>query len=149
MASTASLDVADGPVMSLISKRLRTLCKKMNPINAMEDSVSQGKSFNKEQEEVLINELEKLRQPLASALAKELEASVAHTRCDAETLAENSGSRRPQSRLLDICLFCIIFRRPQSRFQVQNKQDVAPTKKEEDDDNWDLPEVDAPYISTA
>ncbi|XP_020208261.1 30S ribosomal protein S21, chloroplastic [Cajanus cajan] len=40
-------------------------------------------------------------------------------------------------------------RRPQSRFQVQNKQDVAPTKKEEDDDNWDLPEVDAPYISTA
>eukprot|EP00256_Glycine_max_P049323 XP_006604143.2 30S ribosomal protein S21, chloroplastic [Glycine max] len=40
-------------------------------------------------------------------------------------------------------------RRSQSRFQPQNKPDVAATKKEEDDDNWDLPEVDAPYISTA
>ncbi|QCD96650.1 30S ribosomal protein S21, chloroplastic [Vigna unguiculata] len=39
-------------------------------------------------------------------------------------------------------------RRPQSRFQAQNKPDVATTKKVEDDDNWDLPEVDAPYIST-
>ncbi|KAG4933625.1 hypothetical protein JHK87_047627 [Glycine soja] len=40
-------------------------------------------------------------------------------------------------------------RRFQSKFQPQNKPDVAATKKEEDDDNWDLPEVDAPYISTA
>ncbi|KAG4938363.1 hypothetical protein JHK86_044504 [Glycine max] len=40
-------------------------------------------------------------------------------------------------------------RRFQSRFQPQNKPDVAPTKKEEDNDNWNLPEVDAPYISTA
>nr|KYP65975.1 hypothetical protein KK1_012253 [Cajanus cajan] len=53
MASTASLDVADGPVMSLISKRLRALRKKLNHINAMEDSVSQGKPLNKEQEEGL------------------------------------------------------------------------------------------------
>ncbi|XP_027352083.1 30S ribosomal protein S21, chloroplastic-like [Abrus precatorius] len=38
-------------------------------------------------------------------------------------------------------------RRPQLRSPMLNKQDVQNTKKEEaDDDNWDLPEVDAPYI---
>ncbi|KAL2349310.1 hypothetical protein Fmac_003310 [Flemingia macrophylla] len=83
MASTASLDVADGPVMSLFSKRLRALRKKLNRIHAMEESVSQGKPLNKEQEELLrskpyvlalIDELDKLRQPLASALAEELDS---------------------------------------------------------------------------
>ncbi|XP_020209014.1 uncharacterized protein LOC109793950 [Cajanus cajan] len=101
MASTVSLDVPDGPVMSLISKRLYALRKKLNRINAMEDSVSQGKPLNKEQEEVLrskpsvlafIDELEKLDQPLASALAEELEASVAYTR---HGTAENFDSSEP------------------------------------------------------
>ena len=48
--------------------------------------------------------------------------------------------------LFDNCLCCVVFRRPQMRSPMQNKQDVqATTKKEEDDDNWDLPEGDTPY----
>ncbi|RDY09674.1 hypothetical protein CR513_05925, partial [Mucuna pruriens] len=103
MEATASHDVPDGPVMSLINKRLRALRKKLNRILAMEESVSQGKLLNKEQEEVLrskpsvlalIDELEKLRQPLASAVSEELE-NTAQNRRGAETLAENSGSVEP------------------------------------------------------
>ncbi|TKY69740.1 DIL domain myosin family protein [Spatholobus suberectus] len=110
MASTASPDVADGPVMSLIGKRLRALRKKLNRILAMEESVSQGKPLNKEQEEVLrskpsvlalIDELEKLRPPLATALAEELEGA-ARNPGEAETLAENSGSREPRPNSNDV-----------------------------------------------
>ncbi|KAL5071431.1 hypothetical protein RYX36_022318 [Vicia faba] len=70
----------DGPVLNLINKRLRALRKKLNRITSMEESVSQGKPLNKEQEEVLrskpsvlvlIDELEKLtingRQSLSDA----------------------------------------------------------------------------------
>ncbi|KAF7819435.1 30S ribosomal protein S21, chloroplastic [Senna tora] len=38
-----------------------------------------------------------------------------------------------------------IFRRPLPRNPLENKQDVPTTKKEEDDDNWDLPEENIPY----
>ena len=67
--------------MCLISKRLRALKKKYNKILQIEESKSQGKSINKEQEEVLkskisvsvlIDEYEKLRQPLAMAVKEEL-----------------------------------------------------------------------------
>ncbi|KAK7309558.1 hypothetical protein RJT34_06382 [Clitoria ternatea] len=96
--TTATPDATDGPVMSLINKRLRALRKKLNRILAMEESVSQGKPLNKEQEEVLrskpsvlalIDEFEKLRQPLASALTEELNITRENK---PETLAENSGS---------------------------------------------------------
>lgn len=59
-------------VMALISKRLRAHRKRYNRITEMEDSVSQGKTLNKEQKEAirskpivaaLIEELEKLRLP--------------------------------------------------------------------------------------
>ncbi|KAJ4876393.1 glycine-rich protein [Raphanus sativus] len=59
-------------VMALISKRLRAHRKKYNRITEMEESVSQGKTLNKEQKEAirskpiviaLIEELEKLRLP--------------------------------------------------------------------------------------
>ncbi|KAG2330620.1 hypothetical protein Bca4012_019794 [Brassica carinata] len=59
-------------VMALISKRLRAHRKRYNRIAEMEDSVSQGKTLNKEQKEAirskpivaaLIEELEKLRLP--------------------------------------------------------------------------------------
>ncbi|CAH8360561.1 unnamed protein product [Eruca vesicaria subsp. sativa] len=62
-------------VMALISKRLRTHRKKYNRIIDMEESVSQGKTLNKEQQETirskpivtaLIQELEKLRPPSAA-----------------------------------------------------------------------------------
>ena len=87
MAATAASDVADGPVLSLINKRLRNLRKKQNRITQMEDAISQGKPINKEQEEVLrskpavvaqIDELEKLRQPLAAAVLEEVDLTIQH-----------------------------------------------------------------------
>ncbi|KAG7974970.1 hypothetical protein I3843_06G074600 [Carya illinoinensis] len=81
MAASESSDVSDGPVLSLLNKRLRALRKKLNRILQMEDAIAQGKPINKEQEEVLrskpavsalIDELEKLRQPLSQALSEEL-----------------------------------------------------------------------------
>ncbi|CAF1702509.1 uncharacterized protein LOC106442039 [Brassica napus] len=67
-------------VMALISKRLRTHRKKYNRITEMEESISQGKTLNKEQKETilskpivtaLIQELEKLRLPPPSAAVSE------------------------------------------------------------------------------
>uniref|UniRef100_A0A2N9EBJ5 Glycine-rich protein n=1 Tax=Fagus sylvatica TaxID=28930 RepID=A0A2N9EBJ5_FAGSY len=81
MAATASSDVSEGPVLNLINKRLRALRKKLNRITQMEEAIAQGKPINKEQEEVLrskpsvtalIDELEKLRQPLSQAVSEEL-----------------------------------------------------------------------------
>ncbi|XP_018476042.1 uncharacterized protein LOC108847327 isoform X2 [Raphanus sativus] len=66
--------------MALISKRLRTHRKKYNRITEMEESISQGKTLNKEQEEAirskpivtaLIQELEKLCVPPPSAAVSE------------------------------------------------------------------------------
>ncbi|CAN6441000.1 unnamed protein product [Victoria cruziana] len=71
----------DGPVLSMMSKRLRALRKKYNRILQTEESKAQGKPINKEQEDVLrskpaivalIEEYEKLRQPLIAALNEEL-----------------------------------------------------------------------------
>ncbi|OMO55089.1 hypothetical protein COLO4_36201 [Corchorus olitorius] len=87
MAATADAAAtsSDGPVLSLINKRLRALRKKHNRILQMEESVAQGKSLNKEQEEVLrskpavaalIDELEKLRQPLSSAVSEEISLAL-------------------------------------------------------------------------
>ncbi|CAN6817055.1 unnamed protein product [Brassica oleracea] len=67
-------------VMALICKRLRTHRKKYNRITEMEESISQGKTLNKEQKETilskpivtaLIQELEKLRLPPPSAAVSE------------------------------------------------------------------------------
>ncbi|KAI3516721.1 hypothetical protein L1887_15707 [Cichorium endivia] len=66
----ASSDVADGPVLTLLNKRIRNLTKKLKRIAQLEDSIAQGNSLikNKEQEEFLkskttiiaaIDELEK------------------------------------------------------------------------------------------
>ncbi|KAK6931174.1 hypothetical protein RJ641_002967 [Dillenia turbinata] len=87
MASTtaAASELPEGPVMSLLSKKLRALRKKHNRILQMEESLSQGKSLNKEQEEVLrskssvltlIEELEKLRSPLSAAVSDEINAAI-------------------------------------------------------------------------
>lgn len=71
----------DGPVLIMMNKRLRALKKKYNRILQIEEGKSQGKSINKEQEEVLktkiavaalIDEYEKLRVPLAMAVKAEL-----------------------------------------------------------------------------
>ncbi|CAL9052467.1 unnamed protein product [Musa banksii] len=86
MASSGMEAAVDGPVQNLMSKRLRALRKKYNRILQMEESLAQGKPLNKEQEEVLrskpaiivlIDEYEKLRQPLAVAVQEELARAAA------------------------------------------------------------------------
>lgn len=71
----------EGPVLCLLNKRIRALRKKYNKILQIEENKSQGKVINKEQEEVLccktgiavlIDELEKLKQPLSNALKEEV-----------------------------------------------------------------------------
>ncbi|CAM9001217.1 unnamed protein product [Rhodiola kirilowii] len=83
--SLSDSSATDGPVLNVINKRLRALRKKHNRIVQMEDSVAQGKVLNKEQEETLrsktvvvaqIEELEKLKQPLAAAVAEEHSVAV-------------------------------------------------------------------------
>ncbi|CAN4075634.1 unnamed protein product [Withania somnifera] len=85
MADTAASDVSDGPVLNVINKRLRALRKKFNRIVQMEESLSKGKTLNKEQEETLrskpaviagIDELEKLREPLTSAVLEEVNLAI-------------------------------------------------------------------------
>ncbi|MFS8020661.1 hypothetical protein Hanom_Chr16g01418231 [Helianthus anomalus] len=86
-SATASSDVTDGPVLTLINKRIRNLKKKLNRISQLEDSINQGKSAikNKEQEELLkskpsivaaVDELEKFRQPLSIAVDEEITLAV-------------------------------------------------------------------------
>ncbi|KAG6550324.1 hypothetical protein Mapa_008287 [Marchantia paleacea] len=71
----------DGPVLTMMSKRLRALRKKFNRILQIEENKAQGKTVNKEQEDVLktkiaiaalIDEYEKLRQPLLIAVREEV-----------------------------------------------------------------------------
>ncbi|GAB2297264.1 hypothetical protein Dimus_031374 [Dionaea muscipula] len=84
-ATTAAGNTADGPVLNLINKRLRALRKKQNRIVQMEESLSQGKTLNSEQQELLrskssvlclIDELEKLRSPLSSAVSEEISLAL-------------------------------------------------------------------------
>lgn len=79
-ASSDPSEVADGPVLSVITKRVRALRKKHNRIVQLEESIAQGKTLIKEQEEMIplkaaivaqIDELEKLRQPISVALQEE------------------------------------------------------------------------------
>ncbi|KAH9606850.1 hypothetical protein KSS87_020258 [Heliosperma pusillum] len=80
----ATSTTSEGPVLTLISKRIRALRKKHTRILQMEQSLSQGKTLNSEQLDVirskpavetLIDELEKLRAPLSAALDEELSLS--------------------------------------------------------------------------
>ncbi|KAL5556002.1 hypothetical protein UlMin_038238 [Ulmus minor] len=85
MAATLASDVTDRLVLSIINKRLRNLCKKQNWIIQIEEAISQGKLINKVQVEVLlskptviaqIDELEKLRQPLAAIVSEEVDLTI-------------------------------------------------------------------------
>eukprot|EP01018_Ginkgo_biloba_P016981 Gb_07583 [translate_table: standard] len=78
--SSSSL-LKDGPVMCMMNKRLRALRKKFNRILQIEESKAQGKVINKEQEDVLkskvsvmtlIDEYDKLKQPLSAAIKEEI-----------------------------------------------------------------------------
>ncbi|KAJ9563746.1 hypothetical protein OSB04_008906 [Centaurea solstitialis] len=86
-SATAASEATDGPVLTLINKRIRNLRKKLNRIAQLEESVAQGKSVikNKEQEELLkskpaivaaVDELEKFRQPLSAAVDEEITLAV-------------------------------------------------------------------------
>ncbi|KAK4402919.1 hypothetical protein Sango_1032600 [Sesamum angolense] len=98
VALSSSSEVgSDGPVLNLINKRLRALRKKLNRISQMEESVSQGKTLNKEQEETLrskpsvlagIDELEKLRQPLSQAVNQEIQLALEKNKQSPETATE-------------------------------------------------------------
>lgn len=85
MAATEASDVGDRPVLSVINKRIRALKKKLNRISQMEESLSKGKTLNKEQEETLrtkpailagIDELEKIRLPISAAVEEEISISA-------------------------------------------------------------------------
>lgn len=100
MEATAASDVTEGPVLSLINRRIRALRKKLNRISQMEDSLSKGKTLNKEQEETLrtkpavlagIDELEKLRQPLAAAVEEEITLSIQRHKATPETPVDATG----------------------------------------------------------
>ncbi|KAG6522031.1 uncharacterized protein LOC122052523 [Zingiber officinale] len=87
-SSVVESAMADGPVMSMMNKRLRALRKKHNRILQMEERLAQGKPLNKEQEEVLrsktailtlIDEYEKLQGPLAAAVQEELDRASSAT----------------------------------------------------------------------
>ncbi|TVU45641.1 hypothetical protein EJB05_05132, partial [Eragrostis curvula] len=106
-AAAAAAEATDGPVLSVISKRLRALRKKHNRILQMEESLAAGKTLNREQEEVLrskpvvvaqIDELERLRAPLASAVAEELSSRPA----PAPAAAPASSSSDPDSSIQDL-----------------------------------------------
>ncbi|KAE8661012.1 hypothetical protein F3Y22_tig00116943pilonHSYRG00002 [Hibiscus syriacus] len=93
VSSDAAGSVSEGPVLSFINKRLRALRKKYNRILQMEESLSHGKPLNKEQEEVLrskpavsalIDELEKLRQPLSVAVSEEISLALQRQTCSLE-----------------------------------------------------------------
>ncbi|PKA60980.1 hypothetical protein AXF42_Ash019969 [Apostasia shenzhenica] len=137
MASAASpsdseSQAAEGPVLSLLSKRLRALRKKYNRIMQMEASLAHGKALNKEQEEVLrskpavvalIDEYEKLRPPLAAAVQEELSRAAPCSSSDDPNpnpdLAEESSSSSESAvqDLLALLYFgCLFDVKPQSEF---------------------------------
>ncbi|KAK4423779.1 hypothetical protein Salat_1960800 [Sesamum alatum] len=111
-ASSSSEITTDGPVLNLINKRLRALRKKLNRISQMEESLSQGKTLNKEQEETLrskssvlaaIDELEKLRQPLSQAVDQEIELALEKNMQKPDTtsteIPENEGAVEPEANV--------------------------------------------------
>ncbi|KAG0464915.1 hypothetical protein HPP92_019079 [Vanilla planifolia] len=123
---------ADGPVLSLMSKRLRALRKKYNRILQMEASLAQGKILNKEQEEVLrskpgvvalIDEYEKLKSPLAAAVQEEVARTACHSLPNPNPVtheAEESSSQSANDAiedLLSLLYFGFLFDvKPQSEF---------------------------------
>jgi hypothetical protein len=107
MAASAASEVSDGPVLSLLNKRIRNLRKKFNRISQMEEAIAQGKPINKEQEEVLrskpavtvlIDELEKLRQPLSQAVSEELSLAAQNHQLSSDSApAPTPANDHPQT----------------------------------------------------
>ncbi|KAJ6812005.1 putative heterogeneous nuclear ribonucleoprotein A1, A2/B1-like protein [Iris pallida] len=103
MASSVSgSEVPNGPVLTVHTKRLRALKKKYNRILSMEQThLAGGKPLNEQQSELLsskpvvaalIDEYEKLRQPLVAAVQEELSGSACHSPPPSEVEDRSSGS---------------------------------------------------------
>ncbi|XP_024365739.1 uncharacterized protein [Physcomitrium patens] len=104
-----------GPVLTMMSKRLRALKKKYSRILQIEENKRQGKAVNKEQEDVLkakigiaalIDEYEKLRQPLMIAVKeevaereKELLAATLERNQEEESVCEGESETAAASNL--------------------------------------------------
>ncbi|KAJ6323759.1 hypothetical protein OIU76_011114 [Salix suchowensis] len=126
MATTPTSEMTDGPVLSLITKRLRALKKKQNRILQMEESIAQGKPINKEQEDVLrskpfvsaaIDELEKLRQPLSVAVSEEIELAAHRLNPKSESSVVPEASNEMLEDLLHLLYFGSLFDvKPQNDF---------------------------------
>lgn len=105
--SANSSGVADGPVMTMMNKRLRALRKKYNRILQMEDRVAQGKSMNREQEDLLrsklavsalIEEYEHLRQPIYDSLQEEISLAMAASKKQAvEDVKKNEEEKKTEA----------------------------------------------------
>ncbi|KAI3818175.1 hypothetical protein L1987_11978 [Smallanthus sonchifolius] len=146
-SATAASDVTDGPVLTLINKRIRNLKKKLNRIAQLEESIAQGKSAikNNEQEELLkskpsiaaaVDELEKFRQPLMVAVDEEISLAVKNSQvgtsesnndkevdCDdvGETLGnEEESEAAPSVEFVEDLLKLIYFG---SMFDVKSQND--------------------------
>ncbi|ESW33731.1 hypothetical protein PHAVU_001G094500 [Phaseolus vulgaris] len=115
----------------------------MNPSHAQANTLFFRSAYNvqvvvdeNEPEERLLNRFR--REVMKAGVIQECKRRRFFENKQEEKKRKNREAAKRKSRM----------RRPQSRYQPQNKPDVATAKKVEDDDNWDLPEVDAPYIST-
>ncbi|KAJ0257752.1 hypothetical protein HA466_0085660 [Hirschfeldia incana] len=116
--ATSSSDAGEGPVMALINKRLRALRKKLNRISQMEESISQGKSLNKEQQEVLrskpsvlvaIEELDKLRAPLSAAVSEEIALATTHQAPSDQNDAPPEEEKKELEDLVNLLYFGCLF----------------------------------------
>ncbi|XP_068653615.1 uncharacterized protein [Aristolochia californica] len=127
MAAPAATEVPEGPVLSYVNKRLRNLRKKYNRILQMEETLALGKALNKEQEEVLrsksavavlIEEYEKLRQPLFNAVQEELSVASTNVQIPASPLQKPELSTETAVEdLLNLLYFGSLFDvMPQSEF---------------------------------
>ncbi|GMH01680.1 hypothetical protein Nepgr_003519 [Nepenthes gracilis] len=123
--TTTAGNTTDGPVLSLINKRLRALRKKFNRIVQTEESLSEGKTLNSEQQELLrskssvlclIDELEKLRSPLSSAVSEEISLALKNhlqnpqsaSRVQEECVADDTQDRAIKD-LLNLMYFGSLF----------------------------------------
>ncbi|KAG6758950.1 hypothetical protein POTOM_035413 [Populus tomentosa] len=129
MAATPNSEMTDGPVLSLITKRLRALKKKHNRILQMEESIAQGKPINKEQEDFLrskpsvsaaIDELEKLRQPLSIAVSEEIELAAHRLNPKSDSTVVPEASDEMLEDLLHLLYFG-------SLFDVKSQNDFTAT----------------------
>ncbi|KAB5545303.1 hypothetical protein DKX38_013415 [Salix brachista] len=129
MAATSTSEITEGPVLSLITKRLRGLKKKLNRIVQMEESISQGKPINKEQEDFLrskpsvsaaIDELEKLRQPLSVAVSEEIELAAHQFNPNSDSTAVPEASNGVVEDLLHLLYFG-------SLFDIRSQNDFTAT----------------------